>query len=196
MVEVSWDYVDTVLSRLPLAAGADGAADPAPARVHADAGQILHVGLRQRSQEHGHHAAAVRDHGWVHHVSLAIMYIFSAVPGYSFVLPDMIGGNGYNGDPSRELYIRWLQVNVFMPSMQVTQCTRCTFTLYNIYFTLTGVVRAMAVRRGGGGPRARHDEPPRAPRGHDHQTGAPDRGGRDADLSAGGETTTLLSNVT
>ena len=54
----------------------------------------------------------------------------SAVPGYSFVLPDMIGGNGYNGDPSRELYIRWLQVNVFMPSMQVTQCTRYTFTKY------------------------------------------------------------------
>ena len=35
------------------------------------------------------------------------------------MLPDMIGGNGYKGDPSRELYIRWLQVNVFMPSMQV-----------------------------------------------------------------------------
>ena len=52
------------------------------------------------------------------------------MPGYSFVLPDMIGGNGYNGDPSRELYIRWLQVNVFMPSMQVTQCTRYTFTKY------------------------------------------------------------------
>ena len=32
----------------------------------------------------------------------------------------MIGGNGYNGAPSRELYIRWLQVNVFMPSMQIS----------------------------------------------------------------------------
>ena len=40
--------------------------------------------------------------------------------GYSFVLPDMIGGNGYKGAPSRELYIRWLQVNVFMPSMQIS----------------------------------------------------------------------------
>ena len=36
----------------------------------------------------------------------------------------MIGGNGYKGDPSRELYIRWLQVNVFMPSMQVQTSTR------------------------------------------------------------------------
>ena len=31
--------------------------------------------------------------------------------GYPFVLPDMVGGNGYTeGRPSRELYIRWLQV--------------------------------------------------------------------------------------
>ena len=40
--------------------------------------------------------------------------------GYVFVLPDMIGGNGYGGAPSRELYIRWLQVNVFMPAMQIS----------------------------------------------------------------------------
>ena len=44
--------------------------------------------------------------------------------GYPFILPDMIGGNGYTyGDnddieltetvlPDRELYIRWLQVNL------------------------------------------------------------------------------------
>ena len=38
--------------------------------------------------------------------------------GYPFVLPDMIGGNGYKGMPDRELFIRWLQVNVFMPALQ------------------------------------------------------------------------------
>ena len=46
--------------------------------------------------------------------------------GYPYVLPDMIGGNGYSSDhpndestpPSKELYIRWLQANVFMPGMQ------------------------------------------------------------------------------
>lgn len=45
--------------------------------------------------------------------------------GYVHVLPDMIGGNGYldgslNGTeyPSKELFIRWLQANVFMPSLQ------------------------------------------------------------------------------
>ncbi|KAJ8714335.1 hypothetical protein PYW07_002560 [Mythimna separata] len=38
--------------------------------------------------------------------------------GYTLVLPDMIGGNGYNERPSKELFIRWLQANVFMPSLQ------------------------------------------------------------------------------
>lgn len=39
--------------------------------------------------------------------------------GYPFVLPDMIGGNGYNNvKPDREIFIRWLQANVFMPSIQ------------------------------------------------------------------------------
>ncbi|OWF52060.1 uncharacterized family 31 glucosidase KIAA1161-like [Mizuhopecten yessoensis] len=38
--------------------------------------------------------------------------------GYPFVLPDMIGGNGYIGLPDRELYIRWLQANTFLPAMQ------------------------------------------------------------------------------
>ena len=39
--------------------------------------------------------------------------------GYPFVLPDMIGGNGYGSElPSRELFVRWMQANVFMPAMQ------------------------------------------------------------------------------
>lgn len=39
--------------------------------------------------------------------------------GYPLVLPDMIGGNNYNNEPPNdELFIRWLQANVFMPSLQ------------------------------------------------------------------------------
>lgn len=39
--------------------------------------------------------------------------------GYPFVLPDMIGGNGYNNTPpSKEMYIRWMQAGVFMPVVQ------------------------------------------------------------------------------
>jgi len=43
-----------------------------------------------------------------------------SMTGYPFVLPDMVGGNGYLGVPSRELYIRWMQVNVFMPAIQIS----------------------------------------------------------------------------
>ncbi|KAJ6634650.1 Myogenesis-regulating glycosidase [Pseudolycoriella hygida] len=39
--------------------------------------------------------------------------------GYPLLLPDMIGGNGYgNNPPNKELFLRWLQANVFMPSLQ------------------------------------------------------------------------------
>ena len=47
--------------------------------------------------------------------------------GYPFILPDMIGGNGYcdvidiaqcTAKPEKELYIRWLQANIFLPSLQ------------------------------------------------------------------------------
>lgn len=44
--------------------------------------------------------------------------LFFGIVGYHFVLPDMIGGNAYGDWPSKELYIRWLEVNVFMPSVQ------------------------------------------------------------------------------
>ncbi|CAH0388132.1 unnamed protein product [Bemisia tabaci] len=39
--------------------------------------------------------------------------------GYRFVMPDMVGGNGYNGDNvSKEMFIRFLQINVFLPVIQ------------------------------------------------------------------------------
>ncbi|CAF1086019.1 unnamed protein product [Adineta steineri] len=44
--------------------------------------------------------------------------------GYPFILPDMVGGNGYGLTitqtrlPQRELYIRWLQLNVLLPAIQ------------------------------------------------------------------------------
>ncbi len=48
------------------------------------------------------------------------------IVGYPFVLPDMIGGNAYNDPdhpnqdnlPSKELFIRWLELNAFLPAMQ------------------------------------------------------------------------------
>lgn len=44
--------------------------------------------------------------------------------GYSLVLPDMIGGNGFNlanedsALPTKQLFIRWVQANTFLPAMQ------------------------------------------------------------------------------
>lgn len=45
--------------------------------------------------------------------------------GYGFVLPDMIGGNGqdatdlkHSKPPEMELYVRWLQLNTFLPFLQ------------------------------------------------------------------------------
>ena len=44
--------------------------------------------------------------------------------GYPYILPDMIGGNVYEGGfhdqdkPTKELYIRWLELTAFLPSMQ------------------------------------------------------------------------------
>ena len=41
--------------------------------------------------------------------------------GYPFILPDIIGGNGYNNtEPDKELYVRWLQLNTFLPVMQLS----------------------------------------------------------------------------
>ena len=43
-----------------------------------------------------------------------------SVIGYPFILPDMIGGNAYpqNSYPPKELFIRWMQANTFLPSIQ------------------------------------------------------------------------------
>ena len=48
-----------------------------------------------------------------------------SILGYPFVLPDMIGGNAYgqnrlttNAYPDYELFIRWTQLNAFLPTMQ------------------------------------------------------------------------------
>ena len=42
-----------------------------------------------------------------------------SLAGYPFILPDMIGGNAYEGEvPDRELLIRWTQMNALLPAMQ------------------------------------------------------------------------------
>lgn len=41
------------------------------------------------------------------------------IHGYPYVLPDMVGGNVYGNDTvTKEMFIRWLQANTFLPSIQ------------------------------------------------------------------------------
>lgn len=47
--------------------------------------------------------------------SLVPTALTMSMSGYSFMLPDMIGGNGM---PTEELFVRWLQANTFLPSLQ------------------------------------------------------------------------------
>ncbi|XP_044254381.1 myogenesis-regulating glycosidase [Tribolium madens] len=50
--------------------------------------------------------------------SLITSLLLFNINGYVFVLPDMIGGNGYTEKPTPELMVRWTQANTFMPAMQ------------------------------------------------------------------------------
>lgn len=43
--------------------------------------------------------------------------LHTGIIGYPFVLPDTVGGNCVPDKPSSELYIRWLQLNTFLPIM-------------------------------------------------------------------------------
>ena len=69
-----------------------------------------------------------RSSDWSHELGLLSLIptaLSYGLAGYPFILPDMIGGNAYNASnvrqtvlPERELYIRWLQVTLFMPTLQ------------------------------------------------------------------------------
>lgn len=62
-----------------------------------------------------------KDSNWNYNNGLATVIpnalIFGLI-GYPFVLPDMVGGNAYVLLPNRELFIRWAELNVFLPSIQ------------------------------------------------------------------------------
>ncbi|KAF5301695.1 hypothetical protein FQR65_LT08782 [Abscondita terminalis] len=64
-----------------------------------------------------------KDSNWGHNnglYTLLTTLMQMNLNGYSLVLPDMVGGNGYQGAPSAELFVRWLQATVFMPSIQLS----------------------------------------------------------------------------
>ena len=50
--------------------------------------------------------------------SVLSQYLALGMIGYPFILPDMIGGNEYHNTASDELFLRWTQLNVWLPMMQ------------------------------------------------------------------------------
>lgn len=50
--------------------------------------------------------------------SVMTQILAMGIAGYPFVLPDMIGGNEYLNKASEELFVRWIQLNTFLPYMQ------------------------------------------------------------------------------
>lgn len=80
--------------------------------------------------------------------------------GYPFVLPDMIGGNGYDGKlPDAELFIRWMQANTFLPAIQfsyvpweysekITETCRNLVNLHEKYFDKFYALAAESVNTG------------------------------------------------
>lgn len=119
--ETSWVPKDPVLQ---------GDANLTPLQITTDYvrtvaafGDLVEVRSAQNSQELPIFVRIVdkdSEWGWNNGlVTLITSLIQMNLNGYPFVLPDMIGGNGYNErPPNKDLFLRWLQANVFMPSLQ------------------------------------------------------------------------------
>lgn len=88
-----------------------------------DFGDGIEYRSSRRSQEFGRFLRMIdRESRWDFKLGLPTLItalIQMNMIGYPFILPDMIGGNGYNNKPpSKEMYIRWLEANLFMPAIQ------------------------------------------------------------------------------
>ncbi|XP_065224578.1 myogenesis-regulating glycosidase-like isoform X2 [Planococcus citri] len=63
-----------------------------------------------------------RDTNWDGRLGLTTMIptlLQMNIIGYPYVIPDMIGGNGYDADVvTKEMFVRWLQINALMPALQ------------------------------------------------------------------------------
>ncbi|XP_078575219.1 LOW QUALITY PROTEIN: myogenesis-regulating glycosidase-like [Branchiostoma floridae x Branchiostoma japonicum] len=93
------------------------------ANFAADFGPMAEVRAAYRNQEVPMFVRMMdKDSNWGYDKGLKTLIptaLTFSVLGYPFILPDMIGGNGYDGVyPDRELFIRWLEVTAFLPSMQ------------------------------------------------------------------------------
>ena len=94
--------------------------------------------------------------GWSEQVGLRTLIptaLQMSLAGYPFVLPDMIGGNAYGNYPTKELFIRWLQVNALMPSLQFsiapwdfndTQITKISQKMVQLHLNFSSLITKLA----------------------------------------------------
>ncbi|XP_033763461.1 myogenesis-regulating glycosidase-like [Pecten maximus] len=92
-------------------------------------GDMIEVRCGYKSQNHQVFVRmADKDSKWGYNNGLKALIpttLTLGILGYPYILPDMIGGNGYGEVmgvdavlPERELYIRWLQLTAYLPAMQ------------------------------------------------------------------------------
>ncbi|XP_050686086.1 myogenesis-regulating glycosidase-like isoform X2 [Eriocheir sinensis] len=82
-------------------------------------GPIIEARVGRGTQRHGAFLRMLdKDSTWSNDnglKSLIPTLLHFGLLGYPFVLPDMIGGNG---QPSKQLFVRWAQASAFMPALQ------------------------------------------------------------------------------
>jgi alpha-glucosidase (family GH31 glycosyl hydrolase) len=87
-------------------------------------GNMVEVRVGRRNQKEGIFTRMLDKYsGWGYDNGLQSVIptlLHFGLKGYPFIMPDMVGGNAYEESPNRELYIRWLQANAFMPSLQLS----------------------------------------------------------------------------
>ncbi|XP_077986184.1 myogenesis-regulating glycosidase-like [Glandiceps talaboti] len=92
-------------------------------------GDLIEVRVGHQTQREGIFVRMFdKDSKWGYDNGLKTMIptaLLMGILGYPFILPDMIGGNAYGETsfhvvdmPERELFIRWMQLSAYMPSMQ------------------------------------------------------------------------------
>jgi myogenesis-regulating glycosidase len=91
-------------------------------KLAADQNNFIEVRVGHRAQNFGIFFRILdRASDWTIHDGLKSVItatLHFGLLGYTFVLPDMIGGNDGADKSQKELFIRWTQLNAFLPAMQ------------------------------------------------------------------------------
>ena len=88
--------------------------------------------------------------------SLIPSVLSASISGYSFIIPDIVGGGSNGGRASPELYIRWLQATCFMPTIAFSippwdyespKVLELSRKFINLHILHSGIILKLAKRR-------------------------------------------------